>query len=45
MSALIFGLLIIVSGTLVLFVYNEGERSLKLSRQIKQSDKRYRQLP
>jgi len=44
-GALILGLIIGAGGSLALFSYDEGDISLKLSRQIKQTAERYRRLP
>jgi len=43
MGAFILGLIIGAGGTLMLFIYDEGEVFLKLSRQIKQVAQRYKQ--
>jgi hypothetical protein len=43
MGAFILGLLIGAGGALALFIYDEGELFLKLSRQIKTTAERYRQ--
>lgn len=45
MGAFILGLLIGAGGALALFVYDEGELFLKLSRRIKTTAERYRQTP
>ena len=45
MGAFILGLIVGVGGALVLFIYDEGDIFLKLSRQIKQTAERYRQSP
>ena len=45
MGAFILGLLIGFFGALALFIYDEGDIFLKLSRQIKQTAERYRQSP
>lgn len=45
MGAFILGLIIGAGGALALFIYDEGELFLKLSRQIKQTAERYRQAP
>ena len=45
MGAFILGLIIGAGGALALFIYDEGELFLKLSRQIKQTAERYRQSP
>lgn len=43
MGAFILGLIIGAGGALALFIYDEGELFLKLSRQIKNTTERYRQ--
>lgn len=43
MGAFILGLIVGVCGALAVFIYDEGEIFLKLSRQIKQTAERYRQ--
>jgi hypothetical protein len=43
MGAFILGLIIGFAGALWLFIYDEGELFLKLSRQIKQTADRYKQ--
>jgi hypothetical protein len=43
MGAFILGLIIGAGGALALFIYDEGEVFLKLSRQIKQTAERYKQ--
>jgi hypothetical protein len=43
MGAFILGLIVGAGGALMLFIYDEGEMFLKLSRQIKQTAERYRQ--
>jgi hypothetical protein len=45
MGAFILGLIIGAGGALVLFIYDEGDIFLKLSRRIKQTAERYRQSP
>ncbi|MFZ0246192.1 hypothetical protein [Candidatus Binatus sp.] len=45
MGAFILGLIVGAGGALVLFIYDEGDIFLKLSRQIKQTAERYRQSP
>ncbi|MGC2445006.1 hypothetical protein [Candidatus Binatus sp.] len=45
MGAFILGLIIGAGGALALFIYDEGELFLKLSRQIKQTAERCRQAP
>ena len=45
MGAFILGLIVGVGGALVLFIYDEGDLFLKLSRQIKQTAERYKQSP
>jgi len=45
MGAFILGLIVGAVGALALFVYDEGELFLKLSRQIKSTADRYRQEP
>ena len=45
MGAFILGLIVGVCGALALFIYNEGDLFLKLSRQIKQTAERYKQSP
>jgi hypothetical protein len=43
MGAFILGLIIGAGGALALFIYDEGEMFLRLSRQIKNTAERYRQ--
>jgi len=43
MGAFILGLIIGVAGSLMLFIYDEGELFLKLSRQIKTTAEKYKQ--
>ena len=43
MGAFLLGLIIGAGAALALFIYDEGEVFLKLSRQIKQTAERYRQ--
>lgn len=43
MGAFILGLIIGAGGALALFIYNEGDLFLRLSRQIKQTAERYKQ--
>lgn len=43
MGAFILGLLIGAAGALALFIYDEGELFLRLSRQIKHTADRYKQ--
>jgi hypothetical protein len=43
MGAFIFGLMVGAAGALALFIYDEGELFLKLSRRIKLTSERYRQ--
>jgi hypothetical protein len=43
MGAFILGLIIGAGGALALFIYDEGEVFLRLSRQIKQTAERYKQ--
>jgi hypothetical protein len=43
MGAFILGLIVGAGGALMLFIYDEGEVFLKLSRQIKQVAERYKQ--
>ncbi len=43
MGAFILGLIIGAGGALALFIYDEGELFLKLSRQIKHTAERYKQ--
>jgi hypothetical protein len=43
MGAFILGLIIGAGGALALFIYDEGEMFLRLSRQIKSTAERYRQ--
>jgi hypothetical protein len=43
MGAFILGLIIGAGGALMLFIYDEGETFLKLSRQIKQTAEKYKQ--
>jgi hypothetical protein len=43
MGAFILGLIIGAGGALALFIYDEGELFLKLSRQIKTTAEHYRQ--
>lgn len=45
MGAFILGLLIGAGGALALFIYDEGELFLKLSRHIKATAERYKQTP
>ncbi len=45
MGAFILGLIVGVAGALALFIYDEGDLFLKLSRQIKQTAERYKQSP
>jgi hypothetical protein len=45
MNLLITGWFIAAFGTLAFFIYDKGELSLRLSRPIKQTAERYRQLP
>jgi hypothetical protein len=45
MGAFILGLIVGVGGALALFIYDEGDLFLKLSRQIKQTADRYKQSP
>jgi hypothetical protein len=42
MGAFILGLIIGAGGTLLLFLYDEGEVFLKLSRQVKEVAERYK---
>lgn len=43
MGAFLLGLIIGVAGALVLFIYDEGEVFIKLSRQIKRTAEKYKQ--
>ena len=43
MGAFILGLIIGFGGALALFIFDEGELFLKLSRQIKQTAEKYKQ--
>jgi hypothetical protein len=43
MGEFILGLLVGAGGTLALFIYDEGEVFLRLSRQVKQVAQRYKQ--
>jgi len=43
MGAFLLGLIIGVVGALVLFIYDEGEVFIKLSRQIKRTAEKYKQ--
>lgn len=43
MGAFIFGLIVGAAAALALFIYDEGEVFLKLSRRIKQTAERYRE--
>lgn len=45
MGPFILGLIIGAGGALALFIYDEGDLFLKLSRQIKQTAERYKQTP
>jgi hypothetical protein len=45
MGAFILGLIVGAVGALALFIYDEGDLFLKLSRQIKQTAERHRQAP
>jgi hypothetical protein len=45
MGAFILGLIVGAGGALALFVYDEGDLFLKLSRRIKQTAERYRETP
>ncbi|MDB5108500.1 MAG: hypothetical protein JWM69_1441 [Candidatus Binatus sp.] len=45
MGAFILGVIVGAAGALALFIYDEGELFLKLSRQIKITVERYRQSP
>jgi len=45
MGVFILGLLAGAGGALALFIYDEGELFLKLSRQIKATAERYKQAP
>ena len=45
MGAFILGLIIGAGGALALFLYDQGELFLRLSRQIKSTAERYRQTP
>ena len=42
MGAFILGLIVGVAGALILFIYDEGELFLKLSRQIKTTAEKYK---
>jgi len=43
MGAFLLGLIIGFGGALLLFIYDEGDLFMKLSRQIKQTAERYKQ--
>jgi hypothetical protein len=43
MGAFILGLIVGAGGALALFIYDEGDLFLKLSRRIKQAAERYRE--
>ena len=45
MGAFILGLIVGAVAALALFIYDEGEMFLKLSRRIKQTAERYRETP
>jgi hypothetical protein len=45
MGAFILGLIVGAAAALALFIYDEGEMFLKLSRRIKQTAERYRETP
>ena len=45
MGAFILGLMVGAGGALALFIYDEGDLFLKLSRRIKQTAERYRETP
>ncbi|MFZ0680754.1 hypothetical protein [Candidatus Binatus sp.] len=45
MGAFILGLIVGAGAALALFIYDEGEVFLKLSRRIKQTAERYRETP
>ena len=45
MGAFILGLIVGARAALALFIYDEGEIFLKLSRRIKQTAERYRETP
>jgi hypothetical protein len=45
MGAFILGLIVGACGALALFIYDEGDLFLKLSRRIKQTAERYRETP
>jgi hypothetical protein len=45
MGAFILGVIVGAGAALALFIYDEGEMFLKLSRQIKHTAERYRQSP
>ena len=45
MGAFILGLIVGAGGALALFIYDEGDLFVKLSRRIKQTAERYRETP
>jgi len=45
MGAFILGLMVGAGGALALFIYDEGDLFVKLSRRIKQTAERYRETP
>jgi hypothetical protein len=45
MGAFILGLIVGAGGALALFIFDEGDLFLKLSRRIKQTAERYRETP
>ncbi|HEY6298947.1 MAG TPA: hypothetical protein VIW95_04820 [Candidatus Binatus sp.] len=45
MGVFILGLIVGAGGALALFIYDEGDLFLKLSRRIKQTAERYRETP
>jgi hypothetical protein len=45
MGAFILGFIVGAGGALALFIYDEGDLFLKLSRRIKQTAERYRETP
>jgi len=45
MGIFILGLIVGAGGALALFIYDEGDLFLKLSRRIKQTAERYRETP
>jgi hypothetical protein len=45
MGAFVLGFIVGAGGALALFIYDEGDLFLKLSRRIKQTAERYRETP